>query len=260
MTDLSRTIAPKSDQLNSDDLLAGERTIKITRVSANEGSAEQPINVYFEGDGGKPYRPCKSMRRVMVAAWGNDGQQYVGRSMTLYRDPEVMFGGMKVGGIRISEMSHIDRDMTLALTASKAQRKPYTVKKMTTPEPRNPPAPNQGLTAADLEALKQRARNASQHGTVTFRAFWTETLTKEQRQALAGDLEKLKAAATDADRKGAPTEADPFTVPGDDVRLDQDGDIDDGTGDLIDDEDRARAQAEAEREIQERDRAQAEEG
>lgn len=128
MTDLSLTIAPKSDQLNSDDLIAGPRTITITRVTGNEGSAEQPVNVYFEGDNGKPYRPCKSMRRVMVQVWGKDGTQYPGRSMTLYRDPEVAFGGLKVGGTRISHMSHIEAPVTMALTATRANKKPFTVK------------------------------------------------------------------------------------------------------------------------------------
>ena len=63
--DVSKTIAPKSDQLNADDLLGGARTIKITKITKAE-SPEQPINIFFEGDEGKPYKPCKSMRRVLV--------------------------------------------------------------------------------------------------------------------------------------------------------------------------------------------------
>src|SRR5690348_5899593 len=104
---MSAFCAPKSDQLNSDDLISGPRTITITRVSANEGSPEQPISISFEGDDQKPYKPCKSMRRVMVHIWGPDASQYVGRSMTIYRDPKVQFGGMAVGGIRISHMTDI---------------------------------------------------------------------------------------------------------------------------------------------------------
>ena len=126
--DMSLTVQPKSDQINADDLIAGPRTITITRVTANESSAEQPVNVYFDGDDGKPFRPCKSMRRVMIAVWGVDAKAYVGRSMTLYRDPDVTWGGMKVGGIRISHMSHLDRETTMALTATKSSRKPYTVR------------------------------------------------------------------------------------------------------------------------------------
>lgn len=126
--DMSLTVAPKSDQINADDLIAGPRTITVTRVNANEGNAEQPVNVYFDGDNGKPFRPCKSMRRVMIAVWGVDAKEYVGRSMTLYRDPDVTWGGMKVGGIRISHMSHMNGEQVLALTATKSSRKPYKVR------------------------------------------------------------------------------------------------------------------------------------
>lgn len=127
MIDMSHTIVPKSDQMNADDLIAGPITVKISKVSADTGSAEQPILVHYEGDGGKPYKPCKSMRRVMVAIWGSDGSQYAGRSMRLYRDPSVKWGGMEVGGIRISHMSHMETPITMALTATKQSRKPFTV-------------------------------------------------------------------------------------------------------------------------------------
>src|SRR5688572_8307662 len=119
MTDISGTVAPRSDQMNADDLLTGPRTITITRVTANPGADAQPVAIYYEGDGGKPYMPCKSMRRVLIQVWGVDGNSFAGKSMTLYRDPEVLFGGLKVGGIRISHMTGIDNPVTLVLTASK---------------------------------------------------------------------------------------------------------------------------------------------
>lgn len=106
MTDLSQTITPKSDQLNADDLIAGPRTIKVTKATVNQG-AEQPASIFFEGDNGKPYKPGLSMRRVLVRAWGVNASAYVGRRMTLYRDDNVKFGGVAVGGIRISHMSDI---------------------------------------------------------------------------------------------------------------------------------------------------------
>jgi hypothetical protein len=119
--------APKTDQANYDDFIGGPRTIVITGVRANAGSPEQPVSISFEGDAGKPYKPCKSMRRVMVNVWGADASKYIGRSMTLYGDPSVQWGGMAVGGIRISHMSHIDKPQTMALTASKTKRAPFTV-------------------------------------------------------------------------------------------------------------------------------------
>ncbi len=144
--DMSQFVVPRSDQLNSDDLLSGPRTIKITKVSGT-GASDQPVAVYFDGDSGKPYKPCKSMRRVMIAGWGVDAAQYVGRSMTLFCDPEVVFGGMKVGGIRISAMSHIAQPLNLALTVTKARRAPYRVSRIAEGAPtaaaRRVPAPEE---------------------------------------------------------------------------------------------------------------------
>lgn len=126
------TIAPKSDQLNADDLTGRTMTIKVREVSVRAGE-DQPVSFFFEGDDGKPFKPCKSMRRVIVNAWGADTSAYVGRSMTLFCDPNVTFGKEKVGGIRISHLSDIESDLTMALTVTRANRKPYTVKQMAVP-------------------------------------------------------------------------------------------------------------------------------
>jgi hypothetical protein len=126
MTSMLETIVPKSDQLNSDDLIGGQtKTIKITKVSLAMG--EQPVSIHYEGDNGKPYKPGKSMRRVLVGVWGSDANKYVGRSLRLYRDDKVIFGGVAVGGLRVSHMSDIDAPVTMALTASQKSRKPFTV-------------------------------------------------------------------------------------------------------------------------------------
>lgn len=129
MIDMSDVIKPKSDQLNADDLIGGSKTITITKVWKT--STEQPVSISFDGDDGKPYKPCKSMMRVMVFAWGPDASKYIGRSMTLYRDPKVKWAGMEVGGIRISHMSHIDKALTMSLTATKQSRQPFTVQPLT---------------------------------------------------------------------------------------------------------------------------------
>lgn len=126
MGDMKQVIIPKSDQLNADDLLSGPMTIKITAVTV-KGGQEQPVSISYEGDNGKPYKPCKSMCRVLVSAWGADSALYVGRSMTLYCDPKVKWGGMEVGGIRISHMTNIADTMTMALTVTRANKKPFIV-------------------------------------------------------------------------------------------------------------------------------------
>lgn len=127
MTDVGKTIEAKSTQVNADDLLGGPLTILITAVKANTSSSEQPIAISFEGDGGKFYYPCKTIRRLLVALWGADGNKYVGRHLRLYRDPDVTWAGIKVGGLRVSHMSHIDKTATVVLQQSKGNKKPITV-------------------------------------------------------------------------------------------------------------------------------------
>jgi hypothetical protein len=120
------TIVPKSDQLNADDLLTGPITVTITGV--RRGSVEQPVIVDIEGYEGRPYKPGKSMRRVLISAYGDEPKQWIGKQLTLYCDPEVKFGGVKVGGIRISHMSGLANDMTFRLTVSRGRRCEFLVR------------------------------------------------------------------------------------------------------------------------------------
>ena len=120
MVDMSRFVEAKSDQLNSDDLIGGPRTITVTRVTGCEG--DQPIAIHYEGDGGKPFKPCKTIRRVLLAIWGRNAADYAGRSMTLYRDDSVTFGGLNVGGIRISHMSHLEKETVVVVMKAKGKK------------------------------------------------------------------------------------------------------------------------------------------
>lgn len=123
--DMRSVIVPKSDQINADDFISGPRTFVIKGVTITPGT-EQPVTVALEGS--KPWRPCKSMSRLLVAAWGPDAKAYSGKSVTLYCDPKVKWGGMEVGGIRVSHMSHIDSDLVVALTQTKGKKAPTRVK------------------------------------------------------------------------------------------------------------------------------------
>lgn len=124
-TDMSTVIVPKSDQINAEDFLAGPKTYTIEAVHIVPGT-EQPVNIKLSGEP-RAWRPCKSMSRVLVSAWGADAKVYPGRSVTLYRDPKVKWGGLEVGGIRVSHLSHIERDMVIQLTATKGKRAPHKV-------------------------------------------------------------------------------------------------------------------------------------
>ena len=187
MSDMSAVIVPKSDQLNADDLIAGPITIKITGV-AIKGGTEQPIAISFEGDNGKPYKACKSMCRIMVAAWGPDSKRYSGRSMTLYRDPAVKWAGMEVGGIRISHMSDIEAPLTMALTQTRANRKPFTVKPLKNPAARSAEA---AVTPLSVGPATDAA------GPIITRTQTLEGLCKKAAVSLAGYLKRANVQSAE---------------------------------------------------------------
>lgn len=151
--DISKTIEPKSDQLNADDLISGAKTIKIRDVKAVEAET-QPVSIYFEGDNNKPYKPSKGMRRVLVALWGANAKKYIGRSLMLYRDDKVKFGGIEVGGIRISHASHIKEPTRVLETVSRGKRRPITIDVLKTAKKK----------ITDIDGAKQ----AIEKGTYTF--------------------------------------------------------------------------------------------
>lgn len=134
VTNLSDTIVPKSDQLNADQLLGSPMTIRVTKVTRGSGD-DQPVVIHYDGDNGRPYKPCKSARKVLIFAWGEDGTAWAGRMMTLYNKADVKFGGVEVGGIRISHLSHIQADIALALNATRGRKEPLIVKRLDASDP-----------------------------------------------------------------------------------------------------------------------------
>ncbi len=186
MNDLTSTIQAKSDQLNADDLMGGPVTVKVTKVTMLGG--DQPVAISYEGDNGKPWKPCKSMRRLLIAIWGGDGNQYVGRFMTIYRDPSVKWAGKEVGGVRISHMSGMKGPKTVALTATRGKKNPHTVKPLEAPEPAPAAQPDISLDDEipfDDEGVDLIAQGdaAAQKGVAEYTA-WIGGLTREEKAPL----------------------------------------------------------------------------
>jgi hypothetical protein len=170
------------------DFIAGPKTVTIKEVRPG-ASSEQPVEIVL-AEFDRPWRPAKSMRRVLVAAWGADSNNYIGRRVTLFGDPSVKWGGIAIGGIRISHVSHITKPLTIALTESKGKRKPFSVDPL--PDaPKQAPQPAQGGIPEKVQADTAKA---IQDGTVdsylTYLAdngapdhiinYVTETAAKEQ--------------------------------------------------------------------------------
>lgn len=166
--DLTDTIAPNSDQLDAVDLLSGPRTFTIAKVS--KGNAEQPVNLHL-AEFPRPWRPGKSMRRVLVALWGPNAQEYVGRRVTLYCDNRVQFGEHAVGGTRISHMSHLDKPREVPLLVTRGKSAMFKVQPLV-----DEPAP---VPLSPLDAL---------------RAEW-HSATAERRAAIEAEVSALEAPA-----------------------------------------------------------------
>lgn len=192
-------IAPKSDQLNAEDLIGGDMivTIKDVKIDLN---ADQKVSLVLEGHS-RVYRPCKTMGRAIVACWGGDETAYIGRSLLLYRDHTAKWGGVEVGGIRIRAASHIDRPVIAQLTEKRGQRRPWTIQPLAMPnaqpqqrkaEPQQPAQINSGLLS--------RANEAAARGTDALRAMWETELDGEEKAALKAEMTRLKSVAADADR------------------------------------------------------------
>ena len=170
MNDFQAALAPKSDQINAQDLIAGDMTVTIAGVKVTPGT-EQPVSIRLEGMD-KVWRPCKTTGRILMAAWGPDTSVYPGRSAQLYLDPEVKWGGMKVGGIRIRALSHIDSELQLALAESKQNRKLFKVKPLAgAPRRADPPRQSNAGPSTEISAT---AKAEAEKGSNAFRE-WLKT-------------------------------------------------------------------------------------
>lgn len=200
MIDMSQFVEAKSDQLNADDLIGAPRTITVTRVTGCEG--DQPIAIFYQGDNGKPFKPCKTMRRVLLAVWGRNAADYAGRSMTIYRDDSVTFGGLNVGGIRISHMSHIDKETLVVVMKTKGKKAGIKV------------LPLQATAPAEIPESEARAAIEAAGDLDALKAVWVSKAMAPHREALKPALDARKAALAPAPEP-SPTpepsdEVDPF--------------------------------------------------
>lgn len=156
--DITDSLAANSAQQNYDEYLAGPKTVTVAEVT--QGTAEQPVNVELVEFPGKPFKPAKSVRRVLAAAWGTDASKWTGRRLTIYGDPSVRYGGKEVGGLRVSHVSHIDKPITVALTVTRGKRAPFTVQ----PLPDAPPVPPIPEDVQTLAQYQDYYRHRAQNG------------------------------------------------------------------------------------------------
>jgi hypothetical protein len=152
--DISRLSKTKSDQLNADDLLSGSITVTITDMY-EYSDPKQPVGCEI-GQGHQPWKPCLTMRKLLMNIWGEGSDDWMGKSLTLFNDPTVLWAGKEDGGVRVSHVSHINKDTTVNLMIRKGKRKPYTVKPliMTLPP----------VTQPDLDSMLPKMKTMIEKG------------------------------------------------------------------------------------------------
>lgn len=147
---------PRSDQWNAEDFTGGPRTFTIAAVKP--GKAEQKYDIELVEGEGRVWRPPLTVLRLLIAAWTNEASTWEGKRVTLYLNPDISFGREKVGGIRVSHLSGIDKPLTVSLSVSRGKRAPITVQPL-----QDAPGPSEEAIvdtladiagASSMEALK----------------------------------------------------------------------------------------------------------
>jgi len=177
--DISETLIPNSDQLDAADLAAsGPRIFTVARTVVKSAGAEQPVDVYFK-EFPRPWRPGRNMRRVLAHCWGKDSSKWTDHQVELYCDPDVVFGKERVGGTRISRLSHIDGPVSAPIIIGRGSRGKWPVKPLTEASPKTVPteAAAAVLESLDIEGLK---------------ALW-RTSDPETRKAIEARVAELTA-------------------------------------------------------------------
>lgn len=123
--DISNALVAKSDQINASDLTG--QPIVATIKAVRKGDTAKPVIVDLAGMDGRPWKPSKGMLRVVASAWGIESDAWVGRSVKLANNPDVIYGGEKVGGVEVIAMSHIDAAFTTPVRLNKKQVKQHHV-------------------------------------------------------------------------------------------------------------------------------------
>lgn len=154
-------IKKNTDQLNYEDFLGGvTRTVTIAKVE--KGRKEAQYDIAIEGDD-RYWRPPATVLKLLKLAYGDEAADWEGKRATLYGDPDVKMKGVKVGGIRVSHLSHLAGPLTASLTVTRGQTGIFTVQ----------PLPD--LTPADL-----------------LRAEW-RTADPERRKVIEAEVASLGA-------------------------------------------------------------------
>ena len=197
--DLTSTIEADSTQVNAVDLTGSSRIVTITGISGGPDK-KQPVNIELAEFPGRAYRPCKTMRRILVHAWGPDTRTYIGRRMEIYNEESVKYGGKAVGGVRIRALSDIPARFDKTLQESQKTYVTYSID----PLPDAPPPTTKAPSAnAIIDAFKALGVTVDQ----------LETRVGSPQDAWSAEDVAALSAVGKSIKSGATTLADEFPDP-----------------------------------------------
>ena len=137
MVDMTEHIAPDSTQITAESLIDGPVILQIKEVK-DTGEKSKPYAIFFHGQRW-PWLPCKISRRTLIETWGRAdarkcGSTYPGRWLRLWRDPSVMFKGVKVGGVRHNGASYISGTVQAPVYVGQGRTVVFPIERITPPD------------------------------------------------------------------------------------------------------------------------------
>lgn len=181
MIDLTKHIEADSDCLVAADLVGGPLTILVERVTESGKNDKKKIDIFY-ANSEKPFRPCKSMLRILCELWRTtDATTFIGRGITLYREPDCMWKGEKTPGVRICGLSHIEKAVTVVANERRGKMNTYQIEPIrpwppAAPERQAQPTPEErlqrtldGIARASipaLEAAEQALKQRTESGEI----------------------------------------------------------------------------------------------
>jgi hypothetical protein len=159
--ELQKSAEAKSDQIDADDMI-GNITMDVTIEAVKRGTSEQPIQLVLK-ETEKFYRPNKTFRRALIGCFGDEPANWVGQRLRLARDPNVMWGGVKVGGVIVSHAS-IEAPMVFMLQAKRGKKSAVSIDVI---PPIQKPVPMPAKVKEAAAAIQKPAEQPHARGTIS---------------------------------------------------------------------------------------------
>jgi hypothetical protein len=162
----------KSDRLNYENFIMGAKEFKISKLAKKTDQGKARLLIYFEGHEATPYWPSLGMIKCLSSpdGWGESPfSEWIGRSMTLFGEPTVVYAGKEIGGIQISHISHIKTEYSTKITLRRGMRIDFTIEPIAvmSAAPAKPARPATPYPAEQFAAQLDKMRGSIASGKAT---------------------------------------------------------------------------------------------